>query len=54
MKKRQRSVRISETSGLKAYKQTCQSFTTTQKIYTPLDKITGTFPVSKQHLIQKV
>jgi len=54
--KRQRYVRISETSGLKAYKQTYQPFTTIQRTYIPLGKITGTFLVSNQHFIttQKV
>jgi len=37
--KRQRYVRISETSGLKAYKQTHQSFPTTQKVQIPSGKI---------------
>jgi len=37
--KRQRYVRISEASGLEAYKQNCQSFPTTQEIQTPLGKL---------------
>jgi len=49
--KRQRYARISESSGLKAYKQTYQPFTTTQRIYIPLGKIIWTFLVSKQNCI---
>jgi len=57
--KRQRYVRISETSGLKVYKQIYQPFTTTQRTFIPLGKNhrdfpTGTFLASKQTFTKSV